>query len=112
MGGGGNDIHFGIYRDPTDGVKESANRTTEWMMTQMDMAKEITKDMHVLDVGSSFVSSSHAMAKKFGCKVTGINIGPGQNAMNVAKAKELGLGTFNRRGRWEHQRAVTGRVDR
>ena len=52
MGGGGNDIHFGIYRDPTDGVKESANRTTEWMMTQMDMAKEITKDMHVLDVGS------------------------------------------------------------
>ena len=91
MGGGGNDIHFGIYRDPTDGVRESANRTTEWMMTQLDMAKEITKDMHVLDVGSGHGGGSHAMAKKFGCKVTGINIGPGQNAMNLAKAKELKL---------------------
>ena len=29
MGGGGHDIHFGIYKSPTDGVKESSDYTTE-----------------------------------------------------------------------------------
>ena len=38
MGGGGYDIHFGIYKSPTDGVKESSQHTTDWMMTQMDWA--------------------------------------------------------------------------
>ena len=30
MGGGGHDIHFGIYKEPTDGVKESSEYTTQW----------------------------------------------------------------------------------
>ena len=38
MGGGGDDIHFGIYRDGIDGVRESSAATTAWMMTQLDMA--------------------------------------------------------------------------
>ena len=71
MGGGGHDIHFGIYKDPEDGVKESSAYTTEWMMTQMDWAKTIKPDMHVLDLGSGHGGGSHAMAQRFGCKVTG-----------------------------------------
>ena len=50
MGGGGHDIHFGIYKSPTDGVKESSDYTTEWMMTQMEWAKPIDANCHVLDL--------------------------------------------------------------
>ena len=89
MGGGGHDIHFGIYKNPTDGVKESSAHTTEWMMTQMDWAKTITPDAHVLDLGSGHGGGSHAMALKFGCKVTGYNLGPGQNALNMRRCREL-----------------------
>ena len=91
MGGGGHDIHFGIYKNPGDGVKESSAYTTEWMMTQMDWAKTITPDMHVLDLGSGHGGGSHAMAQRFGCKITGYNLGPGQNALNIERCKELGI---------------------
>ena len=91
MGGGGHDIHFGIYKSPTDGVKESSDYTTEWMMTQMEWAKPIDANCHVLDLGSGHGGGSHAMAKRWGCKVTGYNLGPGQNALNMARCVELGI---------------------
>ena len=75
MGGGGHDIHFGIYKSPTDGVKESSDYTTEWMMTQMEWAKPIDANCHILDLGSGHGGGSHAMAKRWGCKVTGYNHG-------------------------------------
>jgi len=91
MGGGGHDIHFGIYRAPTDGVLESSQHTTEWMMTQMDWASPIKPGHHVLDLGSGHGGGSHAMATKFGCKVTGYNIGPGQNEHNMEHCKAVGI---------------------
>ena len=60
-------------------------------MTQLDMARKIEPGARVLDVGSGHGGGSHALAKRFGCKVLGYNIGPGQNARNLARAKELGL---------------------
>lgn len=92
MGGGGDDIHFGIYRDGKDGVRESSAATTAWMMTQLDMARPLARGDRLLDIGSGHGGGSHALAKTYGCKVMGYNIGPGQNAQNLAKAKELGLG--------------------
>ena len=91
MGGGGDDIHFGIYRNESDGVRESGANTTEWMMTQLDMGRPIQKGDRLLDIGSGHGGGSHALAKRFGCNVLGYNIGPGQNAHNLARAKELGL---------------------
>lgn len=91
MGGGGHDIHFGIYKEPTDGVKESSDHTTQWMMTQMDGASPVRKEHHVLDLGSGHGGGSHAMARRFGCKVTGYNLGAGQNAMNMERCKQLGI---------------------
>ena len=40
-GGGGHDIHFGIYRDEDYGVKEAAAATTEFMLLNMDWAKKV-----------------------------------------------------------------------
>jgi cyclopropane fatty-acyl-phospholipid synthase-like methyltransferase len=62
------------------------------MMTQLDMARPIGAGDKLLDIGSGHGGGSHALAKKYGCSVMGYNIGPGQNAQNIAKAKELGLG--------------------
>ena len=84
MGGGGDDIHFGIYRDEKDGVRESSAATTAWMMTQLDMARPIGAGDKLLDIGSGHGGGSHALAKKYGCSVMGYNIGPGQNAQNIA----------------------------
>ena len=52
MGGGGDDIHFGIYRDGKDGVRESSAATTAWMMTQLDMARPLARGDRLLDIGS------------------------------------------------------------
>lgn len=91
MGGGGYDIHFGIYRSPTDGVLESSAHTTNWMMTQLDMANPITPDSVILDLGSGHGGGSQALASKYGCTVIGINLGPEQNKLNMARCKELGI---------------------
>ena len=93
MGGGGYDIHFGIYKSPTDGVKESSQHTTDWMMTQMEwaMPTPLNASHRVLDLGSGHGGGSHAMAQRFGCKVTGYNLGPGQNALNMTRCKELSI---------------------
>ena len=56
-----------------------------------DWANKITPDMHILDLGSGHGGGSHAMAQRFGCKVTGFNLGPGQNALNMERCKELGI---------------------
>ena len=40
-GGGGHDIHYGIFRKPTDGVRESSAASTEFMMTCMDWARPV-----------------------------------------------------------------------
>mmetsp|Transcript_8390 Transcript_8390/g.21391 ORF Transcript_8390/g.21391 Transcript_8390/m.21391 type:complete len:294 (-) Transcript_8390:105-986(-) len=91
MGGGGHDIHFGVFKDPSWGVKESGEATTNIMLDFMNWAGTVDKDKHVLDLGSGHGGGTHAMCQRFGCKVTGINIGPEQNKVNMDRCKELGI---------------------
>ena len=112
MGGGGHDIHFGIYKSPEDGVfKESSAYTTEWMMTQMDWANKITPDMHILDLGSGHGGGSHAMAQR---PVQGDGLQPRpwaeraqHGALQGARHRSPG-----RRQGGQHQRAASGGMDR
>lgn len=91
MGGGGFDIHYGVYRKPTDSVYESSKETNERLMTVLDWFGPITTESVVLDLGSGHGGLSHAIAKKFGCKVVGANIAPEQNDMNLQEAEKLGV---------------------
>merc|ERR1711988_142201 len=91
MGGGGHDIHFGVFKDPSWGVKESGEATTNIMLDLLDWAETMTGDKHILDLGSGHGGGSHVMAQRFKCKVTGINIGPEQNKVNMDRCKELGV---------------------
>jgi sarcosine/dimethylglycine N-methyltransferase len=92
MGGGGFDIHYGIFRKPTDSVFEASKATNDRLMTCLDWTHPVTKDSYVLDLGSGHGGISHAVAQRFGCKVMGANISPEQNKMNKEEAEKLGVG--------------------
>jgi len=92
MGGGGFDIHYGIFRKPSDTVYEASKATNERLLTCLDWTHPVTKDSVVLDLGSGHGGISHEIATRFGCKVMGANISPEQNNMNLVEAKKLGVG--------------------
>jgi len=68
-GGGSLDIHYGIFRRDTDGVREASAASTEFMMTCMDWARPVSATSTVLDLGSGHGGSTHAMVERFGCRV-------------------------------------------
>jgi hypothetical protein len=41
MGGGGHDIHYGLFRADGDGVRESSANSTAFMMSCMDWARPV-----------------------------------------------------------------------
>ena len=59
MGGGGFDIHYGIFRKPTDTAYESSKATNERLLTCLDWTFPVTKDSYVLDLGSGHGGISH-----------------------------------------------------
>lgn len=59
MGGGGFDIHYGIFRKPTDTVYEASKATNDRLLTCMDWTLPVTKDSVVLDLGSGHGGISH-----------------------------------------------------
>ncbi|KAG7341798.1 type 11 methyltransferase [Nitzschia inconspicua] len=92
MGGGGFDIHYGIFRKSTDTVYEASKATNDRLLTCLDWTFPVTKDSYVLDLGSGHGGISHEIAVRFGCKVMGVNISPEQNHMNLEEAITLGVG--------------------
>ena len=92
MGGGGYDIHYGMFRAEGDGVFESSKHTNAALLRLLDQTRPVTKDSVVVDLGSGHGGLSHEIAKTFGCKVISFNISPEQNQMNLAEAKKLGVG--------------------
>ncbi|KAJ8605805.1 hypothetical protein CTAYLR_000541 [Chrysophaeum taylorii] len=91
MGGGGYDIHYGIFRKPTDGVYESSKATNAALMETLDRTRAITSDSVVLDLGSGHGGLSHEIALRFKCKVHSFNISSEQNEMNCEEAERLGI---------------------
>ena len=59
MGGGGFDIHYGIFRKPTDTVYEASKATNDRLLTCLDWTHPVTKDSYVLDLGSGHGGISH-----------------------------------------------------
>ena len=43
VGGGGESIHYGIFRSPSDGVREASEASTDFMMTCMDWARPVRR---------------------------------------------------------------------
>ena len=94
MGGGGMDIHYGVYTKDTDSVYESSKETNKRLITALGWTKPITSESVILDLGSGHGGLSHELAAQFKCQVVGCNISPAQNDMNLAEAKVLGIDEF------------------
>ena len=59
MGGGGFDIHYGIFRKASDTVYEASKATNARLLTCLDWTLPVTKDSYVLDLGSGHGGISH-----------------------------------------------------
>lgn len=46
-GGGSHDIHYGIFRSETDGVREASNNSTDFMLSCMDWARPVRGNARV-----------------------------------------------------------------
>lgn len=80
-------IHFGYYSTGNETHDESLVKLNKFIARKANIKK---KDK-VLDAGCGYGGSSHWLAEKIGCRVTGINVVPFQieKAINIANKKRL-----------------------
>jgi len=76
---GGNDIHIGLYDSPTDSIAEASQRTIKHIT---ETVPYINSNTHVLDLGAGYGGATRWLARKYGCKVTCLNLSEVQNERN------------------------------
>ncbi|MGK7904824.1 MAG: cyclopropane-fatty-acyl-phospholipid synthase family protein [Hormoscilla sp.] len=84
----GDHTHCGIFEQKDEDVLIAKKRTTEYMADLLPL----NKDSHVLDLGSGYGGAARYLAKKYGCKVSCLNLSEQQNALNVERNVMEGLG--------------------
>jgi cyclopropane fatty-acyl-phospholipid synthase-like methyltransferase len=96
MGGGGDDIHYGIFNKGDEDLKTCSQNTIDYMCNLCEKYTAIGKgngaSFRVLDLGSGKGGASRHLASKYGCKVTCFNLGEKQNEYNLGQAKAAGIG--------------------
>eukprot|EP00951_Prasinocladus_malaysianus_P044860 scaffold586501_cov50-Prasinocladus_malaysianus.AAC.1 len=95
MGGGGDDMHFGIFKTGKEDLLTASQNTVDFMVNLAQKVSALgtstSETVSVLDVGAGKGGSARFLAKAFGCHVTCLNLGVNQNAYNLRKAKEAKL---------------------
>lgn len=76
---GGEDIHIGLYDEAGISISDASQKTVELMASQLD---GITEDTHIMDMGSGYGGAARFLARKFGCKITCLNVSERQNERN------------------------------
>ena len=84
---GGEDIHVGMYADPTEDIGTASRRTVE----EMAALVTITPSTRVVDIGSGFGGSARHLARTYGCHVTCLNLSEVENERNRRLNEEQGL---------------------
>ena len=84
---GGEDLHIGVYQDDRDTIVDASQRTVEIMAAKAS----ITNQTMILDVGAGYGGSARWLAKRFGCKVTCLNLSEVENDRNRTKSRAQGL---------------------
>lgn len=83
---GGENIHVGIY-EHTDDVREASMETNRFLADHLDL----DHDARVLDLGSGYGGLCRYLARRYGCRVTGLNISERQNRRAIQKNRDEGL---------------------
>jgi len=84
---GGEDIHIGLY-EAGDTIREASAKTVARMA---DSLEDLDASSRVLDLGAGYGGSARALAKRFGCKVTCLNLSQTQNRRNREMNETSGL---------------------
>jgi sarcosine/dimethylglycine N-methyltransferase len=85
---GGEDIHVGLYQSPEESIFDASRRTVERMASVLP---GVTSDSVGLDVGSGYGGSARYLAKRFGCRMTCLNLSEVQNQRNRDLNRKSGL---------------------
>ena len=84
---GGDHIHVGIYNHPQEPIKDASPRIVQRMAEKLNL----TPETRILDLGSGYGGAARYLAKKFGCRVTCLNLSETQNERNNYLNKKHGL---------------------
>jgi sarcosine/dimethylglycine N-methyltransferase len=85
---GGEDIHIGLYRSEDEDIHTASRRTVEQIASHL---RGLGKDSYVLDVGSGYGGAARYLARRFGCRVVGLNLSEVENerARDMNRAQGL-----------------------
>ncbi len=86
---GGEDIHVGLYETPDDAIAEASRRTVEAMADAI--AVPLGKSHRVIDLGAGYGGPARYLARRFGCRVTCLNISEVENTRNRKANRESGI---------------------
>lgn len=78
-------LHHGIYEKKTDSFRKALDNTNKLACSLLSLDK---KDK-VLDIGCGFGGTCRYMAKRYGAKVTGINLSPSHHKIAEKNIKKL-----------------------
>ena len=85
---GGEDIHVGLYQSADEPIAAASRRTVE---TMADRLEGIGADSRILDIGAGYGGAARYLAKRFGCRVTALNLSEAENERDREKNKAAGL---------------------
>ena len=85
---GGEDLHLGIYKHEDEDIYTASRRTIDRMASK---AKKIDENTRIIDLGGGFAGSARHLAKKYGCKVSVLNLSEAENERGREMNKEQGL---------------------
>ncbi|ACF14638.1 Methyltransferase type 11 [Chloroherpeton thalassium ATCC 35110] len=88
---GGEDIHIGLYESEHEPIFDASRRTVARMAS---LLPNIDQASHILDIGSGFGGATRFLAKKFGCRVTDLNLSEIENKRNREMSNDQGLGNL------------------
>jgi len=86
---GGEDIHIGLYEEPGEAIAVASRRTVERVA---DRLQDVAGDAHILDIGSGYGGAARYLAKRFGCRVSALNLSEKENERNREMSSAAGLG--------------------
>ena len=86
---GGEDIHVGLYDTPDDPIPPASRRTVEAMADSITLP--LDERYRVIDFGAGYGGAARYLAKRFGCRVTCLNISEVENERNRKANAEQGL---------------------
>lgn len=85
---GGEDIHIGIYDRADISIVEASQQTVDRMI---GLLGGLIPDTRVIDLGAGYGGSARILARRFGCRVTCLNLSERQNKRNRELSRQQGL---------------------